>query len=99
MNVFLAALQSVVPHFRVRGYMLLLSQGHPFSRVAIDLRDVAAHKQPGPLSLRLRMFRGRWVSFSMKGFRPGDVTALRALLSRWEILNHQRSRRHPDAHS
>lgn len=82
MNVFLAALHSVVPHFRVRGHLLLLSQGHPFSRVVIDLREVAAHKLPGPATLRLRKFRGPWVSFSMQGFRPAEVTALRALLSR-----------------
>mgnify|MGYP000923939766 CR=1 FL=1 len=41
MSVFLAALHLVVPHYSVRGHTLLLSQGHPFSRVEIDLRRVA----------------------------------------------------------
>jgi len=91
MSVFLAALNSVVPHFRVRGHTLLLSQGHPFSRVQIDLRQVAAHKMPSPATLRLRLFRGRWTSLSMDGFRPSEVAALSALLTRWERQNHQRN--------
>lgn len=95
MSIFLAALNSVAPHFRVRGDKLLLSQGHPFSRVEIDLREVAAHKMPGPATLRLRQFRGRWASYSMQGFRPAEITALRALLTRWERQNHQRHE--PDA--
>ncbi|MSU33321.1 MAG: hypothetical protein EXS25_11855 [Pedosphaera sp.] len=48
MNVFLAALNSVAPHFRVRGHTLRLSRGHPLERVEINLRGVAAHKTPGP---------------------------------------------------
>jgi len=90
MNVFIAALDSVVPHFRVRDGTLSLSQGHPFVRVQIDLREVAAHKLPGPATLRLRLFRGRWTSFSMQGFRPAEIAALCALLTNWERQNHQR---------
>jgi len=37
MTIFLAALNSVAPHFRVKGHMLFLSQGHPFTRMQIDL--------------------------------------------------------------
>jgi len=88
MSVFLAALDSVVPHFRVRGTTLLLSQGHPFSRVEIDLRTVAAHKVPGLAILRLRLFRDRWMSYSMQGFRSSEISALCALLTRWERQNH-----------
>lgn len=99
MNIFLAALHFFVPHFRVRGHILLLSQGHPFNRVAIDLHDIGAHKMPGPATLRLRKLRGPWVSFSMQGFRPAEVSELRALLRHWEALNHQRGTRHDDAHS
>jgi hypothetical protein len=94
-NVFLAALNSVAPHFRVRGHTLFLSHGHPFDRVEIDLREVAAHKMPGPATLRLRRLRGRWESFSMEGFRPSEVSALCALLTRWERQNHYR--REPNA--
>lgn len=90
MNVFLAALNSVAPHFTVRGHTLLLSQGHPFSRVEIDLREVAAHKMPARAMLQLRQLRGRWVSYSMQGFRPAEIIALRALLTRWQRQNHQR---------
>jgi len=88
MSIFLAAVDSVVPHFRVRGHTLLLSQGHPFSRIEIDLRGVAAHKVPGLATLRLRLFRGRWMSYSMQGFRPPEISALCALLTRWERHNH-----------
>ena len=88
MNVFLAILNSVAPHFRVRGHTLLLSQGHPFTRVEIDLRQVAAHKLPGLSTLRLRLLRGQWASYSLAGFRLAEVTALRALLTRWEHQNH-----------
>src|SRR3954468_17954762 len=56
MSMFLAALNSIVPHFRVRGHILFLSQAHPLSRIEIDLRRVAAHKMPGPAALRLRFF-------------------------------------------
>ena len=90
MSVFLAALNFVVPHFTVRGHSLFLSQGHPFSRVEIDLREVAAHKLPRTETLQLRQFRRRWTSYSMQGFRPSEIAALRALLTRWEVQNHQR---------
>jgi hypothetical protein len=91
MSIFLTALNSVAPHFRVRGHLLSLSQGHPFHRVEIDLRKVAAHKMPGPATLRLRLFREHWRSFSMEGFRPSEVSVLCALLTRWERQNHLRS--------
>jgi len=68
--------------------MLSLSQGHPFRRVEIDLRKVAAHKIPGPAALRLRLFREHWQSFSLEDFRPSEVSALCALLTRWERQNH-----------
>ncbi|MBA4148662.1 MAG: hypothetical protein H0X66_11160 [Verrucomicrobia bacterium] len=90
MNVFLAALNSVVPHFRVRGHMLSVSQGHPFSRVHIDLREVAAYKLPGPAAIRLRLFRGHWMSLSTEGFRPSEVGALCDLLNQWQKQNHQK---------
>jgi hypothetical protein len=95
MNVFLAALNSVVPHFRVKGDTLLVSQGHPFSRVRIDLREVAAYKLPGPAAIRLRLFRDRWMSLSTEGFRPSEVAALCALLNRRQRQNHQKH--DPDA--
>jgi len=90
MSVFLSALNSVAPHFRVRGDTLFISQGHPFSRVEIDLRQVAAHKLPGLATLHVRLFRGRWKEYSMEGFRPSEISRLRALLTRWEKQNHQR---------
>lgn len=90
MSVFLAALNFVAPHFRVRGDTLFLSQGHPFNRIGIDLRTVAAHKMPGPATLQLRLLRGHWVGYSMEGFRLSEITALCALLARWETLNHRR---------
>jgi hypothetical protein len=95
MSVFLAALNSIAPHFRVRGHTLSLSQGHPFSRVQIDLRQVAAHKLPELATLRLRLFRGQWMNFSMDGFRTAEVAALCNLLARWESQNHQK--REPEA--
>jgi hypothetical protein len=90
MSVFLAALNSVVPHFRVRDHTLSVSQGHPFSRVQIDLREVAAYKLPGPAAIRLRLFRDRWMSLSTVGFRPSEVAALCALLNHWQKQNHQK---------
>ena len=81
---------TILPHFTVRGHSLFLSQGHPFSRVEIDLREVAAHKLPRTETLQLRQFRRRWTSYSMQGFRPSEIAALRALLTRWEVQNHQR---------
>ena len=96
MNVFLAFLNTVAPHFSVRGHMLLLSQKHPFDRVEIDLRQVADHKLPGLTTLRLRLLRGRWADYSLADFRPSEITALRALLTRWERLNHQPPTTAPD---
>src|SRR5437660_4393832 len=90
MNLFLAALNSGVPHFRVRGDTLLLSQGHPFSRTKLDLRQVAAHKLPSQLCLQVRLLRGRWMEFQLDGFRPAEIVRLRALLTRWQRQNHQR---------
>ena len=89
MSVFLAALDAVTPHFGVRSYVLWLSQGHPFTRVEIDLRQVAAHKLPGPATLRLRLLRGRWASYSLAGFRMREIDALCSLLGRWESVNHR----------
>ena len=91
MTVFLVVLNAVAPHFRVRGHKLLLSQGHPFTRVEIDLRRVAAHKLPSISTLRLRLLRGRWESYSLAGFRRSEITALQALLTHWERQNHQPS--------
>lgn len=88
MNVFLAALDATVPHFRVRGETLFLSQGHPFSQVALDLPRVAAHKLVSPLRLHVRMLRGRWMQFELDGFRPAEVRRLRALLTSWQRRNH-----------
>jgi hypothetical protein len=90
MNVFLAALHRFCSHVEVRGQTLLLSQGHPFTRIAIDLRQVAAHKLPGPETLRLRLLRGRWQTFSMAGFRPTEIDALIEALERWERENHRK---------
>ena len=89
MNVFSAALNGVLPHFRVRGDTLLLSQGHPFNRTKIDLRQVAAHKLPSPMCLQIRLFRGRWVQYHLGGFRPAEVTRLRTLLTERQRQNHQ----------
>ncbi len=88
-NIFLAVLNRLTSHFRVRGHMLLLSQDHPLDRVEIDLRQIASHKIPGPATLRLRLLRGGWTSYSMADFRPSEVTALSSLLTRWEKLNHR----------
>jgi hypothetical protein len=90
MNVFLAALHRICPHFKVEGETLLLSQGHSFSRIAIDLRQIAAHKFPGPATLRLRLLRGQWQSYSMEGFRPFEIDGLVELLERWERENHRK---------
>jgi hypothetical protein len=90
MNPFFAALNSVAPHFTVRDHALVLSHGHPFNRVEIDLRTVAGHRMPGPATLRLRQFRGRWTTHSMNGFRPSEIQGLQALLTAWEKRNHQR---------
>lgn len=88
MNIFLAALNRMAPHFRVRGTTLWLAQGHPFSNVHIDLTQVAAHKIPAPGSLRLRTLRGRWADYSLAGFRPGEIARLRRLLTHWQRRNH-----------
>ena len=90
MNVFLSALNSVAPHFRLRGHTLFISQGHPFNQVEIDLRQVAAHKLPGVATIHLRLFRGRWKEYSMEGFRPSEISRLHALLTRWVKQNHQK---------
>lgn len=90
MNLFLAALNAAVPHFRVRGDTLLLSQGHPFTRTELDLRQIAAHKLPSPLCLQVRLFRGRWLHFRLDGFRPSEISRLRGLLTHWQRQNHQR---------
>jgi len=90
MNVFQSALNAVVPHFRVRGHTLFIAQGDPFSRVEIDLRRVAAHKQPAAAMLHLRLIRGRWKEYSLDGFRPAEISRLRTLLMRWEKQNHQK---------
>ena len=90
MNVFLAALHRVCPHFKVEGHTLWLSQGHPFTRIPIELHQVAAHKFPGPANLRLRLLRGQWQSYSMEGFRPGEIDALVRLLEHWEKENHRK---------
>lgn len=88
MSVFLSALNAVVPHVRVRGHTLLLSQGHPFTTVEFDLRRLAAHKQVSPTVIRLRSLRGRWTEFSLDGFRPAEIRRLRGLLDHWEQSNH-----------
>jgi len=90
MGVFLSALNAVAPHFRVRGWTLFISQGHPFSVVEIDLRQVAAHKVPGAASIYVRLFRGRWKEYSLEGFRPAEISKLRALLGHWQKQNHQK---------
>jgi hypothetical protein len=90
MNPFLAALNTAVPHFRVRGEKLFLSQGHPFTRIELDLRQVAAHKLPSPLFLHVRLLRGRWMQFRLDGFRPSEITRLRSVLTQWQRQNHQR---------
>jgi hypothetical protein len=89
MNVFQSALNLVAPHFRVRGYTLFISQGDLFTQVEIDLRRVSAHKLPGVATLHLRLLRGRWKQYSLEGFRPSEISRLRALLTRWEKQNHQ----------
>ena len=89
-NVFQSALNSVAPHFRVRGETLFIAQGDPFTQVAIDLRQVSAHKSPGVGTLHVRLFRGRWKPYSLEGFRPSEIAKLRALLTRWEKQNHQK---------
>lgn len=83
-------MNSVAPHFRVRGDTLFISQGHPFSRIKIDLRQVEAHKMPGLARLHLRLFRGRWKEYSLESFRPSEIPRLHALLTRWEKQNHQK---------
>ena len=75
MNVFLAALNTAVPHFRVRGNRLFLSQGHPFTRTELDLRQVAAHKLPSQLCLQVRLLRGQWMQFRLDGFRPSEINS------------------------
>ena len=90
MNVFQSALNSVAPHFRVRGHTLFIAQGDLFTPVEIDLRQVAAHKLPGVTTLHLRLFRGRWKEYSMESFRPSEISRLLALLTRWEKQNHQK---------
>jgi hypothetical protein len=90
MSVFLSALNSVAPHFRVRGHTLSISQGHPFNQIQIDLRQVAAHKLPGVAKLRLRLLRGGWKDYSMEGFRPSEISGLRSLLTRLQKQNHQK---------
>lgn len=90
MNVFLAALNRVLPHFSVRGDRLLLSQGHPFSRTELCLPQLAAHKEPSPLCLQVRLLRGRWLQFCLDGFRPSEITRLKAVLLHWEQQNHRR---------
>lgn len=89
MNVFPAALHRFCSHVEVRDHILLLSQGHPFTRVEIDLRQVSAHKFPGPGTLRLRLLRGQWESYSLEGFRPFEIDGLIELLERWERMNHR----------
>ena len=88
MNLFLVILNAWVPHFLVRGHTLWLSQGHPFSRIEIDLRQVAAHKLPDLFTLRLRLLPGQWTTYSLAGFRTAEITALRAVLTRCERQNH-----------
>ncbi len=88
MNLFLVILNALVPHFRVRGHTLWLSQGHPFSRIEIDLRQVAAHKLPDLFTLRLRLLRGQWATYSLTGFRSAEIAALQEVLTRWERQNH-----------
>jgi hypothetical protein len=90
MNLFLAALNTAVPHFQVRGEKLLLSQGHPFTRAELDLRQVAAHKLPSQLCLQVRLLRGRWMQFRLDGFRLSEITRLRSVLTYWQRQNHQR---------
>lgn len=89
MSAFLAALDAIVPHFKVKGPMLALAQGHPFHRVEIDLRQVASHKMPNQTTLRLRLLRGRWQDYALKGFRSREVSAVQALLTEWAARNHQ----------
>ena len=67
----------------------MLSEGHPFNCAKIDLRQVAAHKLPSPLCLQIRLFRGRWIHYHLRGFRPAEVTRLRALLTERQRQNHQ----------
>ena len=90
MNVFQSALHAVAPHVRVCGHSLFIAQGDPFSQIEIDLRQVSAHKLPGMATLRLRLFRGRWQQYSLAGFRPSEISRLRALLTRLEKQNHQK---------
>ena len=90
MNVFSVALNGVLPHFRVRGDKLLLSQGHPLNRTEIDLRQVAAHKLPSPICLQIRLLRGRWVQYQLDGFRPAEITRLRSLLTARQRQDHLR---------
>jgi|GEM_PF-1340935 len=92
MNIFLSALNAMVPHFKVSGHKLLLSQEHPFIRTEVDLRLVAAHKIPGMTKLHLRLFRGRWEQYSLQGYRPQEISNLCALLSNWERENHRKHR-------
>jgi hypothetical protein len=90
MNIFLAALNQAVPHFKIRDGSLLLSQGHPWSRMQLDLGQVAAHRVPSPLRLQIRLFRGNWMDFSLDRFRPTEVVRLRRILTDSERRNHQR---------
>ena len=89
MNIFLAALNQAVPHFKIRDGSLLLSQGHPWNRARLDLCHVAAHRVPSPLRLQIRLFRGSWMDFSLDGFRPAEVVRLRRILRDSERKNHQ----------
>lgn len=72
-NFFWAVLNRLAPHFRVRGHMLLLSQDHPLDRVEIDLRQIASHKIPGLTTIRLRLLRSGWMSYSMADTRPSEA--------------------------
>jgi hypothetical protein len=89
MNIFLTALNQAVPHFKIREGLLLLSQGHPWNRTRIELNKVAAHRLPSPLRLQIRLFRSKWIDFSLDGFRPEEVIRLRRALLEWERKNHQ----------
>lgn len=89
MNPFVAALNSVLPHFRVRDSTLVLSQGHPLTLFEIDLRRLAAHRMVSVSRLQLRLFRGRWKEYSLDGFRPSEVKRLMTVLTRWERSNRQ----------
>jgi hypothetical protein len=90
MNIFLAALNQAVPHFKIQKGFLVLSQGHPWNRTRIDLSKVAGHRIPSPLRLQIRLLRGNWIEFSFDGFRPAEVVRLRTVLMEWECRNHRR---------